>query len=244
MSLSKSLVADATKRYCACTILSELAPEEIWRYMLQFVEDIDLHTLAKVCHTFRRFSADPVLWRRVVLHRNSFRLQLRFALPQRPSRIELASRGILRSSSSSQILARHIDEGRYVNGPLGVQNFRAGRAVERTFTRSALGRLLLARPDVDELCNRGVFSEDVAASFKASCPSKHNKYAPSSPAVRVISPRLLPKMTVLRSALRRDKLKHSLQNRKSFQEIRDLNVTKRKLRHFTHAVFLLCNVFP
>ncbi|KAH6562094.1 hypothetical protein BASA50_004172 [Batrachochytrium salamandrivorans] len=202
-----------TRRTAATVSLEALAPEEIWRSIMMFVEDTDLHLLCKVCQLFRRFSTDLVLWRKLVHERNPERLEMQLTQPQRPSRVDLAIRGILRASSSPETLARHIQEGRYVNGPLGVQTFQAGQVVKRTFTRSALGRLLVGRPDVAELCHRGVFPIEVGGPIYTATAS--TLVAVAAAGSRSISPRLFPRMAALRSALRRDKLKRSLQSCRS-----------------------------
>ncbi|KAI8927810.1 S-adenosylmethionine decarboxylase [Entophlyctis helioformis] len=238
--------------------LLSLAPEEIWRHIFtaspamlamprmrshrshshspsqsQFVEDTDLHLMAKVCRLFRLFATDSVLWRRLLHHRNPSRLSSRlFSVPQRPSRADLATRGILRAGAGSpEMLVRHLAEGRYVGGPAALRAFEAAAVVRKSMRVRRLDRLLRARPDYADLMDRGIIPAEASHRRRRSSggggSGGSGHASDSDDGMHTTSANLLPRIVSLRHAIRRDQLKRSLQARKSLDDLESMGISKR-----------------
>ncbi|KAJ3023535.1 hypothetical protein HKX48_002698 [Thoreauomyces humboldtii] len=198
------------------TAAQVLLPEELWSYILSFAEDIDLQTLVKVNHVFRRLASDRILWKNYLNSRNRFRIASRlFVVPQRPSRNDLVAWNILRTTPSRDISTA------YVNGPTRVAHWIAQETVRKFFIHNSLQRALSVRPTWDDLAAKNVISPE--DGMTNAC-----RY----------SPKMAPKVIRLSKAMREDRLRQSMRSRMTMDEFSEKNLAKQ------HTVMKYCSYNP
>lgn len=134
-------------------LLIDLPPELLLRLLL-FVSDYDLQQLKRTCRQLFALSTDRVLWHYIWTVQNASKLSISFSKTSRPSRMNLISRNILKSTASPNNLEQQIRRGNYVNGPAAVQSFHASQAIERIITLHSLERRLRSRPSAADLLAR------------------------------------------------------------------------------------------
>jgi hypothetical protein len=130
--------------------------EELLLRVMQFVDDTDIQTLAKVNTLFNRLSNDVVLWRYFHLVRNSTSVNHLLSCEKRPNRTALASKNILKG-----VQAHQIERGHYINGPNQQQVFETQARLNRAMKETSLRRSLSRRPSNTELHERGVLPEGI-----------------------------------------------------------------------------------
>ncbi|KND01688.1 uncharacterized protein SPPG_03483 [Spizellomyces punctatus DAOM BR117] len=140
-------------------------PEELWAYIMTFVEDTDLRTLCRVNHLLRRQASDKILWRRYIVLRNRHRVSSRlFVYPQRPTRKDLVEWNILRTMPFRQ------DDVGYINNPIRVAHWTAREVLRKCILFTTLRRGLEERPSVQSLESMKVLRTDPYTAL-ILCPS-------------------------------------------------------------------------
>ena len=119
--------------------------------LIQFVGDVELQHLSKVCRHFRSLATDRLLWKKIRLELNPYKLNYLLSKTSRPSRLELVSQNVLKSAPSRSILARHVEQGAYINGPWGVNAYQIGVVLQLEYKKRALNRHLANRPAAHDL---------------------------------------------------------------------------------------------
>ncbi|KAJ3161054.1 hypothetical protein HDU86_007673 [Geranomyces michiganensis] len=134
-------------------------PEEIWSHTLTFVEDTDLQTLARTSRLLRRLASDRLLWHLHLHPRSAHRIANALILPQRPSRADLITANILRTTTP----VRDLDHA-YINGPARVAQWMAQEDLRKFFVYRALKRALEGRMSFDELGDEGFSQKNTVRS--------------------------------------------------------------------------------
>ncbi|KAJ3184645.1 hypothetical protein HDU87_004048 [Geranomyces variabilis] len=134
-------------------------PEEIWSHTLTFVEDLDLQTLARTSRMLRRLASDRLLWHLHLHPRSAHRIANALILPQRPSRADLITANILRTTTPIRDLDRA-----YINGPARVAQWMAQEDLRKFFVYRALKRALEGRVTFDELGDEGFSQKNTVRS--------------------------------------------------------------------------------
>ncbi|KAJ3108382.1 hypothetical protein HDU97_001507 [Phlyctochytrium planicorne] len=176
----------------------------------EFFEDTDLQTLAKTCRLLRRLCKDTLLWRSIHLRSKDRVNNLLFKFPQRPTRENLAASHILRG----RCLERKLSEGQYVGGDGAVRAYEAFMRLQKEDTKKNLRKGLEDRPGMAAISAKNLIPEE------ASSPS-------GEPGC---SPRLMPKVVVLKKAMTLDLLKKQLRTRISVEGLKESGLAK------THTV--------
>ncbi|KAJ3167279.1 hypothetical protein HDU88_002197 [Geranomyces variabilis] len=134
-------------------------PEEIWSHTLTFVEDLDLQTLVRTSRLLRRLASDRLLWHLHLQPRSAHRIANALILPQRPSRADLITANILRTTTPIRDLDRA-----YINGPARVAQWMAQEDLRKFFVYRALKRALEGRVTFDELGDEGFSQKNTVRS--------------------------------------------------------------------------------
>ncbi|KAI9101028.1 hypothetical protein DFS34DRAFT_453157 [Phlyctochytrium arcticum] len=227
--------------------------EDLWTYLLTFVEDTDLRTLYHVNHLLQRLASDKILWRRYIQARNRHRVDCRlFEVPQRPTRNDLITWNILRT-----IPFRDASEV-YINSPTRVTNHRNQEALRKLFIFKSLRKGLEARPKLHDLANRNVIPP-AALQVHYHIPTisdttETNSITPNIAIVGALigtevgevndggdcccSPKLVPKAVRLSKAFKEDHINRTLRQRLTIEDLRDSGLSK------THTVTKYCSYHP
>ncbi len=105
--------------------------------------------MLRVSHGMKKIAQDSVLWKHILLKK--YPKQICFGLGNRPERLELAERNILKSTASSHILAQRIRNGSYINGPFSVNAFRLDADLRQAKLKRRLKVFIETRPTLEEL---------------------------------------------------------------------------------------------
>ncbi|KAJ3102596.1 hypothetical protein HDU96_009585 [Phlyctochytrium bullatum] len=193
---------------CYVNELMARVPEELWMFMLMFLDDVDLQNLGKTCRLLQRLTRDALLWKAMNV-KNKGRLEvLLFKTPQRATREWLAQSNIMRG----RCLERKLSEGQYIGGDSAVRAYEAFIKIQMEATKKAVSKGLEERPPVSEMSEKNLIPPEVTA-HTGSC-----------------SPRLIPKVIDLKKAMTLDSLKKQLRSRITVENFKELGVAK------THTV--------
>ncbi|KAJ3313248.1 hypothetical protein HDV04_002232 [Boothiomyces sp. JEL0838] len=146
----------------------EQLPLEILLSILLFVPDTDLRTMTLVSKKFRTLATDPILWKMIFTERNLNQVSFLLSKADRPDRLDLVRRNILRSSSSITSLTNDINTGSYYSGPFGVTSYQISVLLKQLQQKRVLTRHLQKRPTIEDLSQRNlVTSSSIAPSLHA-----------------------------------------------------------------------------
>ncbi|KAJ3214570.1 hypothetical protein HDU67_001490 [Dinochytrium kinnereticum] len=211
--LDDPLALQYSEIHTVCIVNEVMAkvPEEVWMFMLMFVDDVDLQTLSKTCRLLNRLTKDALLWRSVHLRNKGKVHTLLFKFPQRATRERLAVMNIMRG----RCLERKLSEGQYVGGAAAVRAYEAYMRIQKESTMKAVTKGLEDRPPMNEMSLKNLLPQEVKTGNgeRGSC-----------------SPRLIPKVLNLKKAMTLDSLKKQLRTRISVEGFRESGVAK------THTV--------
>ncbi|KAI8854259.1 hypothetical protein BC829DRAFT_380717 [Chytridium lagenaria] len=192
-----------------CYVNQDMAkiPEEVWMFMLMFVDDVDLLPLSRTCRFLNRLTKDAHLWRSIH-RRNKLNLHTLINLPQRSTREHLAAMNVMRG----RCLDRKLSEGQYVGGAAAVRAYESFMRLQKEGTRKAVMKGLEERPGVAQMSQKNLMPAETTING-GSC-----------------SPRLVPKVVNLKKAMTLDSLKKQLRTRISVEGFKESGVAK------THTV--------